>query len=151
MELRRIAAVVLLGFSVTGCATVIRGTNTKFEVTSTPPGASVRTNNGFACDATPCHFRMSRKDGFDVTVALAGYQTQTIHVKSKAAADGVAEMTGGNFLIGGVIGSVVDVADGATNNLSPNPLTVVLVKSGDAAAGAGSSQASAPTPSGGGS
>src|SRR5580698_8058936 len=147
MDLRRIAAVVLLGFSVTGCATVIRGTNTKFEVTSTPPGASVRTNNGFACDATPCHFRMSRKDGFDVTVSLAGYQTQKIHVKSKASADGVAEMTGGNFLIGGVIGSAVDVADGATNNLSPNPLAVVLVKSGDAAAAQGSNQASAPTTS----
>jgi hypothetical protein len=139
MHLSRIAAAALLGFSVTGCATVVRGTSTKFEITSVPPGAAVHTNNGFACQATPCNFRMSRKDSFDVTVSLDGYETQTVRVKSQAATEGVVLMTGGNFLLGGVIGSVVDVADGATNRLVPNPLTINLVKKGEQAAAAAAS------------
>jgi hypothetical protein len=133
MYLRRIAAVMLLGFSVTGCATVIRGTSTRFDVVTDPAGAVVHTNNGFSCQATPCHFRISRKDGFEVTVSKPGFETLTTKVKSRASADGVAEMTGGNFLIGGIIGSSVDVIDGATNNLYPNPLKLVLVKAGEAA------------------
>jgi hypothetical protein len=130
MRLFRFAAVALLGLSVTGCATVIRGTSTKFDVTSEPSGAAVHTNNGFSCQATPCNFRMSRKDSFDITVSMDGYVSQTVHVKSKAATDGVALMTGGNFLLGGIIGSAVDVADGATNRLVPNPLNVILQKVG---------------------
>jgi hypothetical protein len=136
MFFRRIATVMVLGLSVTGCATVVRGTSTKFEIATVPPGAAVHTNNGFSCQATPCNFRMSRKDSFDVTVSLDGYEPQTVHVKSQAATEGVALMTGGNFLLGGPIGSVVDVADGATNRLVPNPLTVTLVKKPDQTASA---------------
>ena len=138
MRLVRIAAVIVLGVSLMGCATVLRGTSTKFQITTVPPGASVQTNNGFSCKATPCNFRMSRKDSFDVTVSMDGYESQTVRVKSRASTEGVVMMTGGNFLIGGVIGSAVDVADGATNRLVPNPLNVVLVKK-DAAATSGAS------------
>ena len=89
--------------------------------------ARVKANNGSSCDSTPCTFRLSRKDAFDVTVSKAGYQPQTVHVRSKAATAGVAEMTGGNFLLGGPIGAGVDAMSGATNELAPNPLTVTLV------------------------
>ena len=142
----RIAAVMLLGVSVTGCATVVRGTSTNFEVTSVPNGAKVQTSRGLSC-VTPCTMRMSRKDSFTVTVSMDGYETQVTHVKSTAATEGVALMTGGNFLLGGPIGSVVDVADGATNRLVPNPLNVTLVKKGGQADAGGSvSGASADVP-----
>ncbi|HWA63082.1 MAG TPA: PEGA domain-containing protein, partial [Caulobacteraceae bacterium] len=108
MDYRRIAALIALGSTLAACATVTRGTSTKFVVTSSPPGAAVRTNNGFSCEATPCTFRISRKDSFDVTVTKAGYESQTQHVRSKAAGEGVAAMTAGNFLIGGVIGAGID-------------------------------------------
>jgi hypothetical protein len=89
---------------------------------------------------------MSRKDNFDVTVSLDGYEPQTVHVKSRASTEGVALMTGGNFLIGGVIGSAVDVADGATNRLVPNPLTITLVKKGDQTASASGAPSAADPP-----
>ncbi len=54
------------------CATVVRGTTTRFSVSSEPPGAQVKANNGSSCDSTPRTFRLSRKDAFDVTVSKAG-------------------------------------------------------------------------------
>lgn len=141
MKLVRILALIALGSNLAACATVVRGTSTRFNVSSTPPGATVKANNGFSCESTPCTFRLSRKDAFDVTVSKAGYQTQTVHVRSKAAGAGVAEMTGGNFLLGGPIGAGVDAMSGATNDLDPNPLMVTLVP---VAATAQAAPASAP-------
>ena len=122
-----ILALAALGMNLAACATVVRGTSTRFEVSSEPPGAEVHANNGSSCQSTPCTFRLSRKDAFDVTVSKAGYVSQTVHVRSHAAGAGVAEMTAGNFLLGGVIGAGVDAASGATNDLEPNPLKVTLV------------------------
>ncbi len=127
MKLIGILALVALGANLAACATVVRGTSTRFNVSSTPPGAAVKGNNGFSCEATPCTFRLSRKDAFDVTISKPGYQSQTVHVRSRAAGAGVAEMTGGNFLLGGPIGAGVDAMSGATNDLDPNPLMVTLV------------------------
>lgn len=146
MKLIPILALAALGANLAACATVVRGTTTRFEVSSTPPGAEVSANNGSSCKSTPCTFRLSRKDAFDVTVSKAGYVTQVVHVRSKAASAGVAEMTAGNFLIGGPIGAGVDAMSGATNELSPNPLHVDLVKQGDTAAAAPAAPTAAVAP-----
>jgi hypothetical protein len=119
------ASAIVLAAGLTGCATVTRGTTTQFSVTSTPPGASVKTSTGFACDATPCGMKMPRKTEFDVTVTKAGYGTKTNHVRSVVSGGGTAGMVG-NAVLGGVIGIVVDASDGAMNDLTPNPLNVTL-------------------------
>jgi hypothetical protein len=108
-----------------GCATVTRGTSQQFTVESTPPGAQARTTSGFSCEATPCTFRVQRKDSFTVTVSKAGYKTATADVKPKVASEGAAGFLG-NALIGGVIGAAVDVGSGATLDLTPNPLHLTL-------------------------
>jgi hypothetical protein len=124
-------ALALAAAAVTlpACATVTRGTNQNFTVESTPPGASVATSNGFACDATPCSFRMPRKDGFTVTLTMPGYDTVTTEVGSQFSGAGGAAMAG-NLLIGGVIGGAVDATSGALNDLKPNPLQVTLYPTG---------------------
>ena len=121
----RLSALVVSCASVGACATITRGTTTEFVVESTPPGAAVRTSSGFTCPATPCTFKMPRKDAFDVTVSLAGYRPQAAHVRSQVAGAGGAGMAG-NILIGGIIGVGVDAASGAMNDLNPNPLRVDL-------------------------
>ena len=147
MKLLPILALAALGANLAACATVVRGTTTRFEVSSTPPGAEVSANNGSSCKSTPCTFRLSRKDAFDVTISKPGYVTQVVHVRSKAASAGVVEMTAGNVLIGGLIGSGVDAMSGATNDLSPNPLHVDLVKQAETAAAAPAPAPPAPAPS----
>ena len=121
----RALALVGVALSVPACATLTRGTTQQFTVESTPPGAHVTTSNGFECVSTPCTFRMSRKDGFNVTVSKDGYVSQTVEVTSSMSGAGGAALAG-NVLVGGLIGGAVDATSGALNDLKPNPLTVTL-------------------------
>jgi uncharacterized protein YceK len=116
------AAVVL-----SGCATVTRGTNDTWTVNTTPAGAAVKTSNSYACDSTPCTFKMPRKSEFDVTITKSGYKVWTGKVTHHVGGAGGAGMAG-NVLVGGIIGAGVDVASGAMLDLVPNPLAVTLEK-----------------------
>ena len=119
------ASAVLLALGLGGCATVTRGTTTDFSVNSTPPGAGAKTSTGFSCEPTPCSMKMPRKTDFDVTLAKAGYVSRTLHVRSVVSGGGTAGLVG-NVVVGGVVGIVVDAFSGAMNDLTPNPMTVVL-------------------------
>lgn len=94
---------------------------------TTPSGAAVKTSNQFACDATPCTFKMPRKSQFSVTITKPGYKTWTGQVTNKVAGAGGAGMAC-NVLVGGLIGVGVDAASGAMLDLTPNPLNVALEK-----------------------
>ncbi len=122
-----VRALTLVGVTLClpACATITRGSSQEFTVESTPPGARVSTSNGFQCDATPCTFRMPRKDEFRATVSLDGYATQTHEITSGISGGGAAGLAG-NVIFGGVIGAVVDGSSGALNDLTPNPLVVTL-------------------------
>ena len=124
-------AIVLAGFALCaglglgGCATVTRGTTTTISVVSEPPGASVKTSNGFACSPTPCGMKVPRKDGFDVTVSKDGFQPVTSHVRAVVSGGGGAGFAG-NIVAGGLIGMAVDGSNGSMNDLVPNPVKVTL-------------------------
>jgi hypothetical protein len=85
----------------------------------------VKTSNDFACEATPCSFKIKRKAEFDVTITKPGYKTWTGHVTHKIAGAGGAAMAG-NVIVGGIIGAGVDAANGSMLDLVPNPLDVTL-------------------------
>ncbi|HEY1071747.1 translation initiation factor 2 [Brevundimonas sp.] len=130
-----VQAMALAGLSVSlpACATITRGTTQQFTVESSPPGARASTSNGFQCDATPCTFRMPRKDAFKVTISREGYVTQEHQIISGVSGGGTAGLAG-NLIFGGVVGGVVDATSGAMNDLTPNPLIVTLVPAGHEAA-----------------
>jgi len=125
---------ILLGLvaslSLGGCATITRTEHDAWTVNTTPGSAAVKTSNGFACDATPCTFRIERKAEFDVTITKPGYKSWTGHVTHKVSGAGGAGMAG-NVLVGGLIGVVVDSNSGAMFDLVPNPLDVTLEKADD--------------------
>ncbi len=118
------ASLFLAAASLSACATVTRGTTQSFTVESSPP-AEVKTSTGFSCPSTPCTLKLPRKEGFTVTVTKAGYKTHTSEVVSKMSGGGGAALAG-NVLAGGIIGMGVDASSGALNDLTPNPLKVVL-------------------------
>lgn len=124
MKLVHILAVAA-ATALAGCATITRGTNTAWTVETTPGGAAVKTSNGFACDATPCSFKMPRKSEFTVTITKPGFKTVTTNVVHKVSGGGGAGMAG-NVLVGGLIGAGVDASSGAMLDLVPNPLKVTL-------------------------
>ncbi|MGH7020110.1 MAG: translation initiation factor 2 [Brevundimonas sp.] len=126
-----VQALTLAGLSVSlpACATITRGTTQEFVIESSPPGARAATSNGFSCEATPCTFRMPRKDAFTVTIAREGYAEQTHSIESKMSGGGGAALAG-NLIVGGLIGAGVDATSGALNDLTPNPLVVTLEPAG---------------------
>lgn len=138
-------ALTLVGLSVSlpACATITRGTTQEFVIESSPPGARAATSNGFSCEATPCTFRMPRKDAFTVTISHDGYAEQTHSIESKMSGGGGAALAG-NILVGGLIGAGVDATSGALNDLTPNPLIVTLDTEGAAASKAAAVVAAAP-------
>ncbi len=125
MNQYKYAALVALGsLGLSGCATVMHGANQTFELASDPTGASVKLSNGASC-VTPCKLELPRRHDFRADFMLAGFRPVYVLVQSK-----MGGATFGNLLAGGIIGAVVDSSNGASNKLSPNPLTVRLVADG---------------------
>ena len=118
---------VALGAALTlpACATIVRGTNTDWNVQTDPAGASVATSHGYRCDATPCALRMPRKSNFQATIAKPGYKTVTATVGNRVSGGGGAGLAG-NVLFGGIIGAGVDAGTGAALDLRPDPLMIKL-------------------------
>ena len=109
----------------TACATVTRGSTEAWTVETDPSGATVRTSAGYACEATPCTWKLPRKTAFEVTISKPGYKTVQTQVVTTISTAGGAGMAG-NVILGGLIGATVDLTTGAMKDLKPNPLTVKL-------------------------
>lgn len=123
--IRFFTAMFCAALGLSGCATVTRGTNDVLQVVTTPAGATVATSNGFSCESTPCVLKMPRRSEFVVTLSKRGCATTRVNVTHKTANAGAAGVAG-NVLIGGIIGLGVDAATGASQELVPNPVSVVL-------------------------
>ena len=109
----------------TACATITRGSTEAWTVETDPSGATVRTSAGYACEATPCTWKLPRKTAFEVTITKPGYKTVQTQVVTTISTAGGAGMAG-NVILGGLIGATVDLTTGAMKDLKPNPLTVKL-------------------------
>jgi hypothetical protein len=146
-RLGRAAFVATIAATSAACATVTRGTDVAFTVTSEPSGAAVQTTNGHTCEATPCTFRVRRRGEFDVTLTKPGYRTATTHIRSEMSTGGGVALAG-NAIVGGLIGVGVDAATGAMNDLRPNPLNVVLQSETSTASTAAPEASAAAPPAG---
>ena len=111
-------------FVLSSCATITRGTKDTFVINSNPSGATAITSHGYTC-VTPCSLNLPRKENFVVTVRKTGYCDVQATVASSTGTAGKVDMAG-NILMGGIIGLGADAMTGATKDLIPNPLDIVL-------------------------
>ena len=118
------ALVALSSVALSGCATVINGTSQDYKIKTDPSGATVKFTNGSTC-VSPCEMSLKRRHDTRADITREGYKPVYVLVQSKTG--GAAA---GNILLGGLIGGVVDGSNGATNFLSPTPLSVKLVPLG---------------------
>jgi len=119
-------ALVVSAAGLSGCATVVKGTSQDLAFSTLPEGSTVTVTGGNTC-ISPCKIKLKRRNPVRVDIAHAGYKPAYVLVKSKWGG-----ATAGNILLGGVIGGVVDGANGASNFLSPNPVKVKFAPEGSA-------------------
>jgi uncharacterized protein YcfJ len=114
-----------IALTVSGCATITRGSDDVLIVETDPSGAAVSTTNGFSCKSTPCSIKMPRRSDLVVTIEKPRCKTTQVQVTHKTADAGAAGIAG-NVLVGGIIGLAVDAGTGASQDLTPNPVKVNL-------------------------
>ena len=108
---------VLPMLGASGCATVVHGTTQTMDITSTPPGATATILPEGSSVTTPAKVELARKQVHTVLFKLEGYEPETVYVNKKVSA-----VTGGNLLLGGMVGAARDAQNGAAWDLDPNPV-----------------------------
>ena len=140
-----------------GCATLVRGSNQKIYISSTPSGAIVTTSHSYICSPTPCFILVPRKTDFTLTVSKGGYEDYQIRITKGGDNQAGATSVGGNAItttatsnvlssttIGGftvasqvatavtaapaIAGTLVDLHTGAMNTLLPDRVEIELQK-----------------------
>ena len=119
-----VLATAFLAVSLGGCATVLNGTKTDYQTTTTPDGALVKFTGGQTC-TTPCSLEFKRKSDLRADITLPGYKPTYVLIQSKLGGSAF-----GNILLGGGVGAIVDGTNGASNRLYPRPLIVRLATEG---------------------
>lgn len=119
---RRWAATGLVALSLlaNGCASIIHGTRQNISISSQPTGANVFVD-GAASGNAPMTILLKRKQDHLVRLELSGYQPYEMKLEH-----GFSGWYLGNIVIGGIIGLIVDAADGAMYKLTPKQLNAVL-------------------------
>ena len=117
-------AIIACGPALGGCATVVHGVHQGVEFKSDPGSATIRLAQGGTC-VTPCEIEMRRGHDSMVTYTLEGFEPVSVYIRSK-----LNGAIAGNLIAGGLIGGIVDGANGASNSLYPNPVYVRLVPVG---------------------
>ena len=89
----RVIAVMVCGFMLTACSATLPSLSLDFmksapqaetlAIESEPPGAEAKTSLGQSC-RTPCQLPVQPGSEFSVTLALSGYQSQTVSVRPEA-------------------------------------------------------------------
>src|SRR5262249_7433579 len=87
----RVIAVMACGFMLAACSTTMPSLDfmksapqaVSLAIESEPPGAEAKTSLGQSC-RTPCQLSVQPGSEFSVTLALSGYQPQTVSVRPEA-------------------------------------------------------------------
>src|SRR5258708_7243339 len=117
----RVIAVMACGFSLAACSSWMPSmpsmsflkpspTTEALRIESEPPGAEAKTSQGQSC-RTPCQVVVQTGSELSVTLALNGYQPQTVSVRPEAPPPAMAR-------------DAESVAGGSL--LSPNPIYAEL-------------------------
>lgn len=127
-SIKNLSVVLLLASTsillLSGCASITRGTKEVLVVNSEPMNACVHLSNGMV-GTTPASFKIPRDSVVTVVIDKPGYKTAVVHVNHEFATAGGVGMAG-NILFGGIIGIGIDAVSGATQDLTPNPVCVIL-------------------------
>ncbi|WP_046866248.1 hypothetical protein [Microvirga massiliensis] len=115
---------------LTACNTVTRGVEEEVTITASPASAQIRTSLGHECPRSPCLVKVNRKEEFTAYAEAKGYRPGALLVKPELTDKAAPGMIGNAILPGGSVGLVVDAANGAMLDHTPNPAHIDLVPLG---------------------
>ena len=119
---------------LTACNTVTRGTVEDVTISASPASARIRTSLGHECPRSPCVVKVDRKAEFTAYAEARGYRPGSLLVKSALTDKAAPGVIGNAVLPGGSVGLVLDAANGAMLDHTPNPAHIELVPLGRARA-----------------
>lgn len=126
MRLRVLVALICVSTLTLRCASIVHGTTQTISITSEPRGAKAElkclegaVESGLP---TPTSVTLKRsKVSCSIVVSKSGYTPVTFELQRNMSGWYIA-----NILIGGLVGFIVDAADGAMFNQSPKSVHAVL-------------------------
>lgn len=126
-QVARLSAVLLTTVIIIGCGSIMHGTRQEVSFQTAPEGAVIEVSDAMgvsygSCE-TPCTLDLKRKKEYHVTVTKSGYEPADFIIERKTSG-----WIWGNILLGGVIGLVIDLTNGAAYKLSPETLQLTLQK-----------------------
>ena len=119
---KRVTLVLGMAIVTAGCATLVKGRTQGVYFNSSPAGARVLIN-GEDRGTTPLSLELKRSKDYTVVIRKPGYRDVTVSVDKKFT---FGWPVVGNFFSWDLLGLVVDVADGAAYQLTPEETTVIL-------------------------
>jgi hypothetical protein len=108
-----LAPLVLASLGLASCATVVRGVNEPFQISTNPPGAEVSTTletkesrkaraanpdlapEYYRCAPTPCEITLPRRSKFVAIIESEGFATVQIPIRSASVLSGQSAGIGG--------------------------------------------------------
>ncbi|MEA3243776.1 MAG: PEGA domain-containing protein [Pseudomonadota bacterium] len=120
MKYTHILILIAAVTAISGCASIVSGTDQALTFNSEPDEATV-TIAGKVVGKTPLSVQLKKVQNQSLTFEKEGYKTYTTQLSTRL--DG---WFWGNILLGGVIGSTTDGVSGAMHEYSPDKYFVTL-------------------------
>lgn len=116
----------VLALLAVNCSTIVHQTTQQIQVKSDPPGAAVTVACGEVHNdpkaTTPTAVTVHRKPNFcQISLVKEGFAREDVQIGKS-----MSGLYLGNILIGGIIGLIVDAANGAMWNRTPAVVDVKL-------------------------
>jgi len=107
---------------LSGCATIMNGTNQSIGISTNPSGAEVWLDDMLA-GHSPIVLEMKRNNNHFIRIQLEGYQPYELAVTRE-----ISGWVAGNIVFGGFIGLAVDALTGGIYNLTPEQVRAEMHK-----------------------
>lgn len=105
-----------------GCATIVRGSSQSVRITSDPPNARVLVDQQDRGE-TPTTLTLDTGSDYQISFERDGYTSETVNVRKDFT---IGWPIFGNLFSWGVIGVVVDLANGSAYKLKPEQIDTAL-------------------------
>ena len=110
----------------TGCGVMFNGTSQTLQINSSPDGAKISSTPVCGDFITPASISLERKNSYVLSFSKDGYEPTSVPVQKRIKA-GIIVL---DVLLTGVVGVVIDAATGGWYKLTPDAVSVTLIKSG---------------------